>query len=353
MKSPTKLLKATATAFGLARKATDAEVIEAAIAEARTTIAEGERDGAEAQALYDESLLADDGDPAAMLTAMQAAKIKRDRGEAQVAALTVRLNAVREAAEQDRRRAIYQDAEAKAEAARVALVQEYPAIARQMHGLLRLLAEAEIKVEEANADLPAGVAPIMSPEVQVRSPGVNLPPLPPRVEVKLWAPMGGPEPLPEADQRKVRRALGRPDWVGHVLRDDGTELECHRRTFLKFYEYEKPAGDWGTNLAGDVSLPALYPFTPALWPQNLMNGLTYNRSSDVVLHTLAGVEPLASPVWRRAERDLKVLTRFQEVGRPLDLVNEDGSRVQPRRPADPAEAHFDDADATADEGVAA
>jgi hypothetical protein len=332
MKSPTKLLKATATAFGLARKATDAEVIEAAIAEARTAIAEGERDGAEAQARYDESLLADDGDPALMLNAIQAAKIKRDRGEAQVATLTVRLNDVREASEQERRGAIYRDAEAKAEAARVALVQEYPAIARQMHGLLRLLAEAEIRVAQANADLPHGAAPIASPEWQVRYPGANLPPLPAPTMVKLWAPMGGSEPVPEEDQQRVRPMPGRAEWVGALRRDDGSTLECHRRTFRKSLEYEKPHGDWGTNLAGSVCLPALYPFTPPVWPQNLINGKTFDRSADVALSTLDDVEPLSAAVWRRAEAILKVVTRFREEGRPLNVVDDGAPRVPRHQP---------------------
>lgn len=316
MKAP-KMLRTAASAFGLARRADDVETIEAAIIAARAAIADGEREESEAQGRYRDALLADDGDPASALDRMQAAKIKRDRGEAQAAALTIRLGEVRETAEQARRREIYTDAEAKAEAAQVALRQDYPAIARQVLALLHTLADAESAIVVANTSLPADAVALVSPELRVRHPAYAPREADAATEVELWAPFGGGDPLPEADQGKVR-VTGEAEWKGHLARDGGPPLEVHRRTFRRIVTHDLPADWYEGNLAGGISLPGLHPFTLPFWRPELIAGQATDRSPEATLAALADVEPLAAPVWRPVGAFF-VRVRFEEISRHREV----------------------------------
>jgi hypothetical protein len=123
----------------------------------------------EAKRAYAGSLLA--VDPAETARARQAvtdAEVAVDRAEALTVALRARFEAECEVeAEEDRRQAYDAAAAAQAKATR-RLERDYPRLAREIVDLLSDLARAELKVLDANEDLPAGAAPIQSPEATIR-----------------------------------------------------------------------------------------------------------------------------------------------------------------------------------------
>ncbi|MHC2108368.1 hypothetical protein [Methylobacterium sp. CM6246] len=288
-----KLAKDLAGLIGISRKETDLDTLAAALAEGREQIEVATRDREAAEGAYRDRIL--DATPAE-LEKLQAAKARAtvdlDRSEALVAALTSRIAYVRDDQQQAGRRARYQNAQALAQAAQQALAQDYPDIARRVHSLLRTVAEAEAAVIEANAELPDGAAPIRSPERAVRD-AARLPLDMSTAEVDLWSTVGNIEPLPEADQSRVRAIRGNSDH-GTIDRD-GRDIPCVRVTYRRDVVLYDDAGQSLPPLAAGISLPALYAGTTAFWSA----AHATERSPAQILAEIAQIEPQASPSWRK------------------------------------------------------
>ena len=205
MKSLPKIAESFASLVGVARKEASPAVIETALVDARGQMvaATAEREAAEAN--YRDGLL--DASPAEserQLAAASAAKVKVDRAETLVAALTQRLGAARDAEAHTARQKIHDDAAAKCEAIRARLSVEYQHHALALRHLLRDLAEAECARERAAKEAP-DFPGIPSPEADLR----NLNGLPVEIvdteTVELWVVDGRTEPVPVDQQGDVRR----------------------------------------------------------------------------------------------------------------------------------------------------
>lgn len=315
MKTP-KLQKDTASAFGLARKTTDVVAIEAAISEARTMIAEGEREEAAAEARYRDALLADDGDPAAALAEAQAAKIKRDRGEAQVAELTSRLAGIRADQERADRKAIHDDAVAKCEAIRVRLPDEYRHHALAIRGLLRDLAEAEVARQRA-ASLQEEFGPIPDPEYRLRGLGQVPEEIIERTEVSLWVINGRTEPVSAERQVQVRADAYGGDQ-GTLPHPGGAGFRCTRQRFtrVRYREAINPPHDAGS-LYALVNLPAFHAYGDDFVTAER------RRGADTAL------DHLSRDLRDRPETDRPVVERLDLVREPWPKSGEPALKVIP------------------------
>lgn len=288
-----KLAKDLAGLIGISRKETNLDTLTSALAEGREQIEAATRDREAAEGAYRDRIL--DATPAE-LEKLQAAKARAtvdlDRAEALVAALTSRIAYVRDDQEQAGRRARYQNAQALAQAAQQALAQDYPDIARRVHALLRTVAEAEAAVLEANAELPDGAAAIRSPERAVRD-AARLPLDMSTAEVELWRTVGNIEPLPEADQSRVRANRGSLDHG--TLDRNGRDIPCVRVTYRRDVVLYDDAGQSLPPLATGIRLPALYAGTAAFWSP----AETRERGPADVLADIAVIEPASAPSWRK------------------------------------------------------
>lgn len=301
-----KLLKDTASAFGLARKTTNAEEIEAAIGQASTMIADGESEEAAAQARYRDALLADDGDPAAALAEVQAAKIKRDRGEAQIAELTARLTAVREAETRAARKQVHDDAAARCAAVQTRLKTEYPKLATAIRSLLFDLAEAEVARRRAEGEAPEfGLIP--SPEALVR----GLEAVPEEIldqrEVELWVRAGQWQPMPEAQQALVRAQTNSPRRGYMASAPSGSHSigadhdTCYLQRFVRVRFRESMLAPAADTLWRTISLPAL-----DAYGEDFVTSESFRSVETAVEHLGRPLPPAQVP--QRAER-----VRFEPV----------------------------------------
>ena len=264
MKSPLpKLAKDLAALIGIARKETSPAVIEGALADARGQVeaAVAEREAAEAS--YRDSLL--DASPAEserQLAAASAAKVKVDRAEALVAALTQRLCTAREAEAYAERKAIHRDAVEKCEGIKARLPAEYQLHAAALRSLLRDLAEADVARERATKEAPDFPA-ILPPETELRL----LNGLPEEIVnkemVELWVIDGRTDPVPEDRQGDVRRfgehhdrgTLSLPGNDHHSAPTSGVALTCTLRKFTRT-RYREAVADRGRDLlCRTVGLP--------------------------------------------------------------------------------------------------
>ena len=126
--------------------------------------------------------------------------LKVARCGAGVEDLTGKLAGARATAAEAGRRALYDEAAAKAEAAQDALRTVYPEVVTTLRGLLRQVAEAEIAVAAANADRPEGAPKLDGPE-DFRL-GASRDEVVSTRRVQLWADGYG-APLPSDLQAKV------------------------------------------------------------------------------------------------------------------------------------------------------
>lgn len=136
---------------------------------ARAELAEAERQLAVARGAYRLSLTADD-DSAALKARAEVTKreVAVDRAAAAIElAEQAHAAAVEREAEGARVRR-YAEAEAKTHAAIKAL-REYEGHAKAIRGILVTVAQANLAVQEVNADLPENASPIVPPEMQARS----------------------------------------------------------------------------------------------------------------------------------------------------------------------------------------
>lgn len=291
MKSPRAAIRSIASAFGRARTASDAKTIEAAITEAKVMIAEGERDEAAAGERYRSALLDDDADPEAHLAEQRAAKVRRERGEAQVADLTIWLGDLRAGEARAAREAVHADAVVKCEAIKARLPVEYRSHALAIRGLLRDLAEAEAAIGRAATEAPDFPA-IPSPEADLRT-LYGLPEeIVERAEVRLFVVDGRTDPVPVERQGDVRRSPEHPHrgtfylaGMAHPFAPtSGVALTCTERSFTRTRYREPVEGFRQEALHRTVSLPGFGLNEPAFVtadPLRDYSGALVELSSDL------------------------------------------------------------------------
>lgn len=305
-----KLAKDLAALVGIARKETDPEKIESALLDARSQneVAVADRDAAEVA--YRDGLL--DASPAEserQLGSMLAAKVKVDRAEALVAALTQRLAQAREDRDRAARKAIHDDAVAKCEAIRARLPEEYRVHAMALRNLLRDLAEAEVARKRAEP-LSEEFGPIESVEYGPRGFAGIPEEIIEQTEVKLWMIDGRAEPLPAERQGKVHN-LG--DGKGQLLdQNGGGGFSCSRHRFRRIRYREAVGSPYDTgSLLNRVNLPAFDAYGDAFATAESF------RSAETALNYLS------RELMERPEHERKVLERHELVSEK----REDGARV--------------------------
>jgi hypothetical protein len=125
-----------------------------------------------------------------------------ERAIAAKAELERRLEKAASAETENARKARYKAAKAKSKQA-ADRVKEYSVHAKAIADLIRLLAEATVAVQAANADLPAGAEPLLDPEFAAR----GLPGLPAKTiaeeEVTLWYRVGREEIVADVVAKKL------------------------------------------------------------------------------------------------------------------------------------------------------
>ena len=206
-----KLARDLANLIGISRKETDLDKLTTALDEARGQILAATRDREAAEAAYRDGLLdATPADLEKLLVAKGRATVDLDRAEALTAALVNRIASVREAAEQDRRRALHDDAVTKCADLRKRLAPEYAHHAGALRALLRDLAAAEVARERAEAEAPE-LPRIASPEIEVRGMFSVPEEIIERKEVELWVYLSHADPIPDDVQRKVQQQQGSRD----------------------------------------------------------------------------------------------------------------------------------------------
>jgi len=252
--------------IGLAAR-TDAPAAELApsLPQAEAELAAAHEAQAAAEAAYKGKLLtADDATLRQLVEARTDAGVRVDRATALVEALRERLEAAQTREAEAARVTAYEAAHAQAEEARAALVELYPGLARDLMSLMRVVAEAEIAVQAANADLPAGAAPIAGVEASVR----DLPGVPETVlsetYVERWVEVGKVTPG-SFDQHAVQD-LGRGQGVikiPGIAAKDCRPVE--RRGFLEQRVYPASLRRAAYGLAERLALPGLRVDDPAFW----------------------------------------------------------------------------------------
>lgn len=147
----------------------------------------------------------------------------------------------------------YEAAARRASEMREVLLEMYPAAAQAVVDIIRALAETEIEVEAANADLPAGVEPIPGVEASIRNRPGTLPHLVGETEVFRWCYAG--DARPDAFGQEYVEVT--PDGRG-MLRDARGGVEyVIRRPFLERRYAAFDPGVAPDRLASSVSLPGI------------------------------------------------------------------------------------------------
>lgn len=304
-----KLAKDLAALVGIARKETDPEKIEAALADARGQVETAVAEREAAEAAYRDGLL--DASPTESeqhLATASAAKVKVDRAEALVAALAQRLTLARDEQDRARRKAVHDDAAAKCAAIRDRLPEEYRHHATALRTLLRDLAEAEVARERAAAHFEE-FGPIPSPEYGPRGLGGVPEEIVAEDVVELWTIHGRTEPLSAEDQDKVRR--DRESGRAYHYRG-GTSWECQRYRYKRIRYREAVSSPWdGGSLLQHVNLPAFHAYADDFATAERHRG------------PLTTLEHLARERVDRHEHERPVRERLEMVTEK----REDGSRV--------------------------
>lgn len=202
-----------------------------------------------AQAAYADALLTASAPALRKLAeARSDATIRVDQLNALVSKLEVDLDLATEAEAEASRYEQYAAACALAESARKQLFADYPKAAEKIRAVLGAIAEADIAVEAANQNLPAGATPIAKPEGSRA-----LPNLPEEIvsedTVELWVMDGNSSPLPAEQQDQV-------DRNGRIA-INGRQYNCTRRHFRR-REFLPPVfGRYVRQLASEINLPGL------------------------------------------------------------------------------------------------
>ncbi|MDF3216280.1 MULTISPECIES: hypothetical protein [Mesorhizobium] len=225
----------------------------------------------------------------AIETKIAAANRDIERAYAAKAELEKRLEAAIAAATEAELSDRYNAAKAKADAAAKLLRKEYPDLGQRLVELIRVVAEADVAIEEANKRLPEDAAALWPVEVTVRRrPGSEEKTLSEK-EVQLWCHAGSWEILPdnrqgEAEKRaKELGAEGRLPSDGIIHIHGG--IRAVERRFIRRTYLPRTSPIHYSPLAS-VVLPGLVAGDPPIWEHR-------NNSTDMPRLVLARMSDLA------------------------------------------------------------
>lgn len=175
-----------------------------------------------------------------------------------------KLAAARHEAEQAARRASYAKAAKARDEMAARLTREYPVITNQLRDLITAIARADAEVDEANAALPEGEAPLARVEDTVRDvPGIARKVVGEKI-VEKWCLAGATQPA--ADQTGIRdEGDGRGTKI--VPASGGTataRLHYDRHDFRETRFIPARPGAFGPRLHA-MALPALKAGEPEAW----------------------------------------------------------------------------------------
>ena len=277
------------TAADLAGSLTEAETEVAAATAALEAVEVGYKSGL---------LSADDAQLRRLDEARTDARLRSDRAAALHAALAEKLAAAREREADVERRQQYDAAQTQAAEAGRLLTEMYPQLAREIVEVLRVVAEAEIAVEEANMNLPANMPKILGVEASARSTSRPDGVVSER-KVTRWCRLGERTPDTTRDDAIVEGpdGLGRRHIRGLPQRD---AVVFVKRRFME--QTVIPAsGRVPDRLAESLALPGLMGGDWPFWsPRDL------SRPQDVLRHA----DRLASATLARTSDHLPTVTRL-------------------------------------------
>jgi hypothetical protein len=245
-------------------------------------------------------------------TELERLRLAASDAEAIRGALEERYVAALASDEDARRQVVYAAAQAKANAAAAALSKAYPRLANSMVAMLKDLAEAQLAVTAANAELPTGALPIIDPEMEAR----GVPGQPREIvsdtEVELWGRFDMLTPVDEQFQSEIYSLDrdGQPSGWGRRAED----LEpCFRlRRFRKVVYREHVNGDYPSPLAAALRLPSprgggmLWGNSHLVHDPALSAVLAGASDPGAVLASVAAIEAASDAKPVKAERPLKV-----------------------------------------------
>ncbi len=274
-----------------ALKATASGPVEAALDKARQEETEA---GAALQALVDrrsQALLAGD-DALRRFKAEQAqAEERLERASAFVAALEAQLTDVREREAESAAAAKYRAAKKLSDAAASRLAEIYPRAARELADLVRQCAEADLAVQEANQNLPAGKGALQGPESLLR----DLPPEEARVlkrrRVKRWTFESSGHLIPTEREAEIQSISGDNAVIQHGGLTPGSS-KVVRRVFEEQTVVPARRRERGPRLA-ELFLPALRAGEPPFWSPG--HETSYPESILRRVSELAGLKPRLRP----------------------------------------------------------
>lgn len=241
------------------------------LADARAALAAAEAEARLAEAAYKDSLTTTEFHELEQLAQRKlSATVAVDRARAILEAAEIRQAAAAAEAAEAERQARYEAAAKLAEAASKRLRKEYPRHAAALRDLLRELAEAEIAVKAANADLPRDATPLAGPEAERSTPTLFEEVVSEKI-VDLWTPINFTQPIAEELQAKVQRHLGRqrgrmkdasdtdenPATYGSVRTNSGGTMDVVLKKFRRREILPHENGRSIAPLATEVNLPPL------------------------------------------------------------------------------------------------
>jgi len=215
--------------------------------------------------------------------------------------------------EKARRQVVYAGAKERADSAVAALSKSYPKACQDLVGVLKTLAEAQLAVAAANAELPIGAIPIPDPEFAVRS----VPDRPREVVseevLELWSRADQDTPLPAEFHHEVYATA--PGWG---RRPGDLEAAFRRRRFRRLEVLEAVPGSYPVPLAVSLRLPGVRG-DGFMWGSNAVDGYDYIAAAALrgegepgaVLGRLAAIEAAAvakpAPVKRKVRIEWELL----------------------------------------------
>lgn len=270
-----------------------------AIAKAQDELEAAEAAVVAAEEQYQSSLLTEGATSLRKLADAKAdAGITVDICVARVAKLTQQHEAALESEAADRRQSAYNDAKAAAEAARKKLTAEYPKLGQALRSLLKEIAESDILVDAANAELPDGAERLAKAE-DFRSQPTLYREERGQAVVDVWVACGDrSSPLPDHLQRQVHPEQGpRRDGVhyGRVQTESGGWLEVERRRFTRVQFMPHQDGRSIGSLSSELNLPPLHAGATAFW----------SASNFAPYRIVAEIDKPLLPPPARAERQVE------------------------------------------------
>lgn len=203
-----------------------------------------------------DAILSGDDARTAHRAALQTARDDIEDGRAALAAIQARLSQEREVAAEAARVAAYNTALAKRDEVAALILEKYPQLAGGLVDLIRLSAEADLAIEAANDDLPAGAEPLDKAEWLARS----MPGTPRKLisekKVQLWCRPDTKYPTDiQVGIKEGRNGRG-------ISKTSGLPFDRH--TFIERRWERARYVELGEKLSG-LDLPGLVGGEPAFW----------------------------------------------------------------------------------------